>query len=53
MGGATTVRARLSPDADIPAAGAAVWLAVVGVHTCYYANDVLITEALNAVEVVA
>jgi glycerol transport system ATP-binding protein len=51
--GATTVRARLNPDADIPAAGTVVWLAVVGAHTCFYADDVLITETLNAAEVVA
>ncbi len=44
MAGPTTVRARLSPDADIPAAGAAVWLAVLGPHTCFYADDVLIGE---------
>ena len=41
---ACTVRARLSPDAQIPAVGDAVWLAVVGPHTCFYADDVLITE---------
>jgi len=52
-GRTTVVRARLSPDADIPAAGAAVWLAVVGAHTCFYADDVLITETPNAAEVVA
>ena len=52
-GSAALVRARLSPDADIPAAGAAVWLAVVGAHTCFYADDVLITETPNAVEVAA
>ena len=51
--GPTTVRARLSPDADIPAAGTAVWLAVVGTHTCFYANDVLITETPNAAEATA
>ena len=51
--GPSTVRARLSPDADIPAAGAAVWLAVVGAHTCYYADDVLITETFNTAEMVA
>ena len=43
--GPTTVRARLSPDANIPVAGAAVWLAVLGPHTCFYADDVLIGEA--------
>ena len=42
--GPTTVRARLSPDANVPAAGAAVWLAVLGSHTCFYADDVLIGE---------
>ena len=40
---ACTVRARLNPDAQIPAVGDAVWLAVVGPHTCFYADDVLIT----------
>jgi glycerol transport system ATP-binding protein len=35
----TLVRARLSPEQVIPKAGAAVWLAVVGEHTCYYANE--------------
>ena len=49
----TTVRARLNPDADIPAAGAAVWLAVLGAHTCFYADDVLIAETPNAAEVAA
>ena len=38
----TLVRARLSPEQAIPKAGDAVWLAVVGEHTCYYANEELV-----------
>ena len=36
------VRARLSPDAMIPKAGDAVWLALAGSHTCYYKNEELV-----------
>ena len=36
------IRARLSPEARIPHTGDPVWLSIVGPHTCYYANDVLI-----------
>ena len=32
----TLVRARLPADAVCPPEGAAVWLALVGAHTCYY-----------------
>ncbi len=49
--GPTTVRARLNPDANIPVAGAAVWLAVLGPHTCFYADDVLIAEATAPLKV--
>ncbi len=38
----TLVRARLSPEQAIPKAGDSVWLAVVGEHTCYYANEELV-----------
>ena len=30
------VRARLSPEQAIPSAGASVWLALFGAHTCFY-----------------
>ena len=38
----TLVRARLSPEQAIPKAGDAVWLAVVGEHTCYYKDEELV-----------
>jgi glycerol transport system ATP-binding protein len=41
--GESTVRARLSPEADVPRAGDTVWLGVIGPHTCFYgANEELI-----------
>jgi glycerol transport system ATP-binding protein len=36
------VKARLAPDAALPAVGAAVGLQVVGERTCYYKNEELI-----------
>ncbi len=36
------IRARLGPEQDIPAAGEAIWLNVVGTHTCYYRNEQLV-----------
>ena len=36
------VKARLAPDAALPAVGAAVGLQVVGEHTCYYKNEELV-----------
>jgi len=36
------VRARLSPRDRIPAPGEAVWLAIVGPHTCFYRDEELI-----------
>jgi glycerol transport system ATP-binding protein len=39
---ASTVRARLSPDQRIPKVGDAVWLGIVGPHTCYYQNEELV-----------
>jgi glycerol transport system ATP-binding protein len=38
----SVIRARLSPEQSIPQAGDAVWLKVVGAHTCFYRNDELI-----------
>jgi glycerol transport system ATP-binding protein len=42
---AVTVRARIGRDQHIPEVGAAVWLSIVGTHTCYYRNEDLIQEA--------
>ncbi len=36
------IRARLSPEQAIPKAGDAVWLKVVGTHTCFYRSEQLI-----------
>jgi glycerol transport system ATP-binding protein len=36
------VKARLAPDAALPAVGDAVGLQVVGEHTCYYKNEELV-----------
>ena len=36
------LRARLSPEQAIPRVGEALWLSVVGEHTCYYVNEELI-----------
>ena len=45
--GASTamVRARIGRDQHVPEVGDAVWLSIVGTHTCYYRNDELIQEA--------
>jgi glycerol transport system ATP-binding protein len=43
---ASTVRARIGPDQRIPKVGDAVWLSIVGTHTCYYRNEELIEGAL-------
>jgi glycerol transport system ATP-binding protein len=40
--GDVTVRARLGPEQQVPRPGDAVWLSIVGPHTCFYANEVLI-----------
>ena len=40
----STVRARIGRDQHIPSVGDAVWLAIVGPHTCYYRNEELIQE---------
>ena len=39
----TLIRARLSPEQNIPKAGDAVWLGVVGPHTCFYRDEKLVT----------
>ena len=39
----TLIRARLSPEQNIPKAGDAVWLGVVGTHTCFYRDEMLVT----------
>ena len=36
------LRARLSPEQEIPKVGETVWLSIVGTHTCYYKNEELI-----------
>ncbi|MEO8312334.1 MAG: ABC transporter ATP-binding protein [Caldimonas sp.] len=41
-GPAGVVRARLGTHERIPRAGEAVWLGVVGAHTCVYKDDVLV-----------
>jgi len=33
------LRARLGPERAAPAAGARVWLKLIGAHTCYYGRD--------------
>ena len=38
----TVLRARLSGEQAIPKAGEAVWLSIVGTHTCYYQNEELV-----------
>lgn len=40
----TIVRARLSPAQSIPAVGEQVWLSLIGANTCFYKNDVLISD---------
>ena len=37
-----TVKARLAPDADLPAVGDGVGLQVLGEHTCFYKNEELV-----------
>ncbi len=40
--GGTLVRARLGGEQAMPKVGDAVWLGVVGSHTCYYKNEELV-----------
>ena len=39
---APLVRARLGTEHAVPKIGDAVWLSLVGPHTCFYRNDELI-----------
>ena len=41
--GSQVVRARLAPETAAPKVGEAVWLQLIGPHTCYYAHEELIT----------
>jgi glycerol transport system ATP-binding protein len=41
-GGGSLIRARLSPEQNIPKVGDTVWLKIVGTHTCFYRNEELI-----------
>ena len=36
------LKARLAPDAQVPATGEPVWLQVMGEHTCFYRNEELV-----------
>ena len=40
--GAHTIKARLSPAADVPQAGQALWLRIMGPHSCFYLNEELV-----------
>ena len=41
-GEGSLIRARLSPEQNIPKVGDVVWLNVIGTHTCFYRNEELI-----------
>ena len=43
--GEALLRARLSAEALLPQVGERVWLSVLGPHTCFYRDDILIAEA--------
>ncbi|WP_088283740.1 ABC transporter ATP-binding protein [Ideonella sp. A 288] len=43
-----TVRLRLNAEARAPQAGEAVWLGLVGPHTCYYAADDTLIDKVTA-----
>jgi glycerol transport system ATP-binding protein len=47
-GGDAVIRARLSPGQAMPRAGEAVWLGIVGPHTCYYRDEQLIAMEHSA-----
>ena len=40
--GEHTLKARFAPEARLPSAGDAVWLQVLGEHTCFYQNEELV-----------
>ncbi len=50
---ATTLRARLSPRAAVPTPGQTVWLTVLGPHTCFYVDDLLVASVPQTPEVSA
>ena len=37
-----TLKARMSPEVQLPAGGASVWLQVLGEHTCFYQNEEIV-----------
>jgi glycerol transport system ATP-binding protein len=41
-GDGSLIRARLSPEQNIPKVGDTAWLKIVGTHTCFYRNEELI-----------
>jgi glycerol transport system ATP-binding protein len=43
--GGALIRARLGAEQRAPQVGDAVWLSIVGAHTCFYRNDVLMEGA--------
>jgi glycerol transport system ATP-binding protein len=43
----SVVRARLGTRQPVPQTGATVWLTLVGAHTCFYKDDVLVAEATS------
>ena len=42
--GGHLVRLRLDPEAAVPRAGDEVWLALLGEHSCFYAEDERLIE---------
>ncbi len=46
----STIRARLGPEQNIPHAGDAVWLSILGPHTCFYSKEILIDAAKTEVK---
>ena len=36
------LKARLSPEVQLPAEGEEVWLQVLGEHTCFYKNEEIV-----------
>ena len=38
----TALKAKLAPDASVPAVGSTAWLRVLGEHTCFFANEELV-----------
>ena len=38
----STLKARLAPEATVPAVGSIAWLQVLGEHTCFYRDEVLV-----------